>query len=77
MAPIATQRVLFNGVAGGPAAARWWRATPRHRAILRPQESDPGPHDDAEAAINPMDWQNLPTDHGNLGTLRASFSSRS
>ncbi|HEY3719805.1 MAG TPA: cupin domain-containing protein [Roseiarcus sp.] len=38
-------------------------------------ESDPGPHDDAEAAVNPNDWQGLPTDHGNLGTLRASFSS--
>jgi oxalate decarboxylase len=36
--------------------------------------SDPGPHDEAQAAINPMEWQGLPTDHGNLGTLRHSFS---
>ena len=30
---------------------------------------DPGPRDDAEAAVNPYDWQGLPRDHGNLGTL--------
>ena len=36
--------------------------------------SDPGPHDPAQEAINPYDWQSLPTDNGNLGTLRHSFS---
>jgi oxalate decarboxylase len=36
---------------------------------------DPGPRYEAEAAVNPYDWQGLPTDHGNLGTLRSSFSS--
>ena len=36
--------------------------------------SDHGPHDPAQEAINPYDWQSLPTDNGNLGTLRHSFS---
>jgi len=26
--------------------------------------SDPGPHDPAQEAINPYDWQSLPTDNG-------------
>ena len=34
----------------------------------------PGPHDPAQEAIDPYDWQPLPTDHGNLGSLRHSFS---
>jgi len=34
----------------------------------------PRPHDPAQEAINPYDWQSLPTDNGNLGTLRHSFS---
>jgi oxalate decarboxylase len=74
VAPISRRNVLFNGAAGGlVAAVVAGDASAQSYSALA--GSDPGPHDDAEAAINPYDWQGLPTDHGNLGMLRASFSS--
>ena len=74
MESISRRSLLLSGAAGslvaavvaGDASAQTYPAG---------AGSDPGPHDDAEAAVNPYDWQGLPTDHGNLGTLRSSFSS--
>ena len=57
---------LIAAVVAGDASAQTYSAA---------AGSDPGPHGDAQAAVNPYDWQGLPTDHGNLGTLRSSFSS--
>src|ERR1700722_809229 len=74
MASLSRRNVLFNGAAGGLVAAVV-AGDASAQSYSSAAESDPGPHDDAEAAINPHDWQGLPTDHGNLGTLRASFSS--
>jgi oxalate decarboxylase len=34
----------------------------------------PGPHDPREEALNPDELNPPPTDHGNLGTLKYSFS---
>ena len=74
MAPLSRRNVLFNGAAGGLVAAVV-AGDASAQSYSAAAGSDPGAHDDAEAAINPYDWQGLPTDHGNLGTLRASFSS--
>jgi len=65
--------MLLSGAAGGLVAASLAKDAV---AAGYPEKalSMPGPTDAAEAAVNPMDWINLPTDHGNLGTLRHSFS---
>jgi len=67
------RKLLATGAAGGfvAAAAVSAAAAENYSATAM---SDPGPHDPAQMAINPNDWQGLPTDHGNLGTLRHSFS---
>ncbi len=67
------RKLLATGAAGGLAAAAVVTAAAAEDYSAAAM-SDPGPHDPAEAAINPYDWQGLPTDHGNLGTLRHSFS---
>lgn len=65
------RNILATSAAGGlVAAAAAASAEPYSAAAM----SDPGPHDPAQEVINPYDWQSLPTDHGNLGTLRHSFS---
>ena len=64
LATSAAGSLAVTGVIGGSPAETYSAA-----AI-----SDPGPHDPAQEAINPYDWQSLPTDNGNLGTLRHSFS---
>ncbi|WP_026606141.1 cupin domain-containing protein [Methylocapsa acidiphila] len=64
--------LLASGAAGGLVAAA--AATASAETFSAVAESDPGPRDAAQEAINPYDWRSLPTDHGNLGTLRHSFS---
>src|SRR5271165_2250454 len=73
MAPLSRRNILFNGAAGGLVAAVA-AGDASAQTYSAAAGSDPGPHDDAQAAVNPYDWQGLPTDHGNLGTLRSSFS---
>ncbi len=71
------RKLLATGAAGGLAAAAVATAAAAEdysAAAKGSAMSDPGPRDGAEAAINPYDWQGLPTDHGNLGMLRHSFS---
>ena len=65
--------ILTKSAAGGLVAAAVI-AGGSAEAYSAAAMSDPGPHDLAQEAINPYDWQSLPTDHGNLGTLRHSFS---
>jgi oxalate decarboxylase len=67
------RKLLATGAAGGLAAAAVVSAAAAEDYSAAAM-SDPGPRDAAEAAINPYEWQGLPTDHGNLGTLRHSFS---
>jgi oxalate decarboxylase len=73
MTEISRRNMILAGAAGGLAVAASAAET-----AAQSYKTDPlklvGPTDEAEAAINPMDWQNLPTDRGNLGTLRHSFS---
>jgi oxalate decarboxylase len=67
------RNILATGAAGGLlAAAAVTRAAAENYSAAA--MSDPGPHDSAQEAVNPYDWQSLATDHGNLGTLRHSFS---
>ncbi|RUO99373.1 cupin domain-containing protein [Hyphomicrobium sp.] len=69
------RNILATGAAGSLiAAAGVTRVNAETYSSSSPSQSDPGPHDPAQEAINPYDWQSLPTDHGNLGTLRQSFS---
>lgn len=73
------RKMLAAGAVGGVAAAAVVKAAaaegyPDASATPSAAMSDPGPHDAAQEATNPYDWQGLPTDHGNLGTLRSSFS---
>ncbi len=72
MESVSRRNLLLNGAAGGLVAAV---VASDASAQTYSSAPDPGPHDDAEAAVNPYDWRGLPTDHGNLGTLRSSFSS--
>jgi oxalate decarboxylase len=73
MALYSRRNILATTAAGGfvAAAAATGASADKYSAAAT---SDPGPHDPAQDAINPYDWQSLPTDHGNLGTLRHSFS---
>ncbi len=73
MTSLSRRNVLLKGAVGGVAAIV--AADAAAQTYPAAATTLPGPHDDAEAAINPYDWQGLPTDHGNLGTLRSSFSS--
>jgi oxalate decarboxylase len=67
------RNILATTAAGGFAAAAVSSA--RSAEAYSPAAmSDPGPRDPAQEAINSYDWEALPTDHGNLGTLRHSFS---
>jgi oxalate decarboxylase len=67
------RNILATTAAGGFAAAAV--STARSAEAYSPAAmSDPGPRDPAQEAINSYDWEALPTDHGNLGTLRHSFS---
>jgi oxalate decarboxylase len=66
-------KLLATGAAGGLAAAAVVTAAAAEdysTAAL----TDPGPHDPNDMAVYPFDWRGLPTDHGNLGALRHSFS---
>ncbi|HTV32521.1 MAG TPA: cupin domain-containing protein [Methylocella sp.] len=66
------RRILATTAAGGVvAAAAAGHATEAYSPAAM---SDPGPRNPPQEAINPYDWESLPTDHGNLGTLRTSFS---
>lgn len=67
------RNILATGAAGSLAAVAGITRV-NAATYSAAAESDPGPHDPAQEAINPYDWQGLPTDHGNLGTLRQSFS---
>jgi oxalate decarboxylase len=67
------RNLLAQGAAGGlvAAAAATGASADSYSADAM---SDPGPRDAAQEAVNSYDWQGLPTDHGNLGMLRSSFS---
>jgi len=67
------RNILATSAAGGLAAAAAVTAASAE-SYSSAAMSDPGPRDPAQEAINPYDWQSLPTDHGNLGTQRHSFS---
>src|SRR5258708_5574949 len=67
------RNILATGAAGSlVAAAAVSRASAETYSPAA--TGDPGPRDAAQEAVNPYDWQSLPSDHGNLGTLRHSFS---
>jgi oxalate decarboxylase len=68
------RKLLATSAAGGLAAAAAQGGFASAETYSAVAESDPGPHDPAQEAVNPYEWQGLPTDHGNLGTLRHSFS---
>lgn len=73
MAIYSRRSILANSAAGGLLAAAAASGASA-QAYSADAMSDPGPRDPAQEAINPNDWQSLPTDHGNLGMLRSSFS---
>lgn len=69
------RNILATSAVGGlAAAAAATAAADPYPSAPSAAMSDPGPRDPAQEAINPYDWESLPTDHGNLGTLRHSFS---
>ncbi len=74
MSLISRRNMLLTGAAGGLLATSMKPEAIAAETYPAKALSMPGPTSPEEAAINPMDWQNLPTDHGNLGTLRHSFS---
>lgn len=65
------RNILATSAASGLAAAVTSAAAETYSPAAA---SKPGPHDPAQEAIDPYDWQPPPTDHGNLGSLRHSFS---
>jgi len=72
MTDYSRRRLLATGAAGGLLAAA---ATGARAADGRSYPMDTvGPNDPGEAALNPSEVTPLPTDHGNLGTLKYSFS---
>ena len=71
-----SRRTLLSASAAGGllAAAGRAHAAPYDDKAQNPAASYPGPRDPRQEAINPSELTPLPTDHGNLGTLKYSFS---
>ncbi len=60
MESVSRRNLLLNGAASGLVAAV---VASDASAQTYSGAPDPGPHDDAEAAVNPYDWRGLPTGH--------------
>lgn len=74
MTDYSRRRILATGAAGGlMAAAAGAAAAPYGEGGKRPMD-DVGPRNKAEEALNPSELNPIGTDHGNLGTLKVSFS---
>lgn len=71
MTDYSRRRLLATGAAGGLLAAA---ATGARADGQRYPMDTVGPNDPREVALNPSEVNPLPTDHGNLGTLKYSFS---
>lgn len=69
MTQFSRRRLLASGAAGGLIAA----ASAARAAEKRPMD-DVGARDKRQEAINPSELNPADTDHGNLGTLKVSFS---
>lgn len=73
--PLYSRRTLLStGAAAGGllvAASQTYAGTYDN---VRDASQTPGPHDPREEALNPDELNPPPTDHGNLGTLKYSFS---
>jgi oxalate decarboxylase len=67
MSAISRRNLLATGAFGGLAAAA-------SKTAAAPSTSYTGPRDRRQEAISPSDLDPIPTDHGNLGTLKYSFS---
>ncbi|ACB94629.1 cupin domain-containing protein [Beijerinckia indica] len=76
MTDYSRRKILAAGAAGGLLAASTARSAQEGTAYpsANPAVSYPGPHDPREEALNPSALNPLSTDHGNLGTLKFSFS---
>lgn len=73
--PLYSRRTLLStGAAAGGllvTASQTYAGTYNN---VRNASQTPGPHDPREEALNPSELNPIPTDHGNLGALKYSFS---
>ncbi len=69
MTDYSRRKLLATGAAGGLLAATAARAEGQRYPM-----DTVGPNDPRQVALNPSEVNPLPTDHGNLGTLKYSFS---
>ena len=68
MTDYSRRKLLATGAAGGLLAATAARAEGQRYPM-----DTVGPNDPREVALNPSEVTPLPTDHGNIGTLKVSF----